>query len=91
MQLIAGQSQPMEKYSKLHQIQTRAIFSKKKATKTLQFILGTMPYYERSVDPTILWAINEILRVQSKPTQDTVEKVKVHLDYAATYPNLIPR
>ena len=34
-------------------------------------------------------AINEILRVQSRPTRDTEEKSRMLLDYAATYPNAI--
>ena len=35
----------------------------KKGTNRIQYILGTMLYYDRSVDPTMLRAINEILRV----------------------------
>ena len=37
---------------------------KKKSTKRIQSIVGTMIYYARSVDPTMLRAINEISRVQ---------------------------
>ena len=48
-----------------------------------------MLYYARSVGPTMLRAINEILRVQSNPTKDTKEKAKMLLYYAATYPNAI--
>ena len=32
----------------------------KKSTKIIQSIVGTMLYFSRSVDPTILQAINEI-------------------------------
>ena len=56
----------------------------KKATKRIQSIVGTMIYYAQSVDPTILWSINEILRVQSQPIRDTEEKSRMLLDYAAT-------
>ena len=42
----------------------------KKSTKIIQSIVGTMLYYDRSVDPMVLRAINEILRVQSKQTKD---------------------
>ena len=61
----------------------------KKATKRIQSIVGTMLYYERSVDPTMLQEINEILRVQSRPTRDTEEKAIMLLYYAATYTNAI--
>ena len=37
----------------------------------------------------MLRAVNEILRVQSRPTRDTEEKAKMLLDYAATYSNAI--
>ena len=60
-------------------------------TKRIQSIVGTMLYYAWSVDPTILRAINEILRVQSRPTRDMEEKARMLIDYAATYPNAILR
>ena len=63
----------------------------KKATKIIQSIVGTMLYSARSVDPLMLQAINEILQVQLRPTQDTEEKSRLSLDYAATYPNAILR
>ena len=59
----------------------------KKATNIIQSIVGTMLYYGRSVDPTMSRAINEILRVQSKPTRDTEKNERMILDYSATYPN----
>ena len=46
----------------------------KKATKRIMSIVGTMLYYTRSVYPTMLQAINEISRVQPRPTRDTEEK-----------------
>ena len=58
-------------------------------TKRIQSIVGTMLYYARSVDPMMLRAINEILRVQSQPTRDTAEKLKMLLDHSATYLNVI--
>ena len=63
----------------------------KKATKIIQSIVGTMLYYARSVNPTMIRAINEISRVQSRPTQDTEERARTLLNYAATYPNTILR
>ena len=46
----------------------------KNTTKNIKSIVGTMLYYTQSVDPTMLRAINEILRVQSRPTRDTEKK-----------------
>ena len=40
----------------------------KRSTNIIQSIVGTVLYYSRSVFPTMLQAINEILRVQSRPT-----------------------
>ena len=85
---IAGPYLPMEKDSKWHHIQTRALLLKK-STKIIKSMVGTMFYYTRSVDQTMLRAINEILRVQSRPTRDTTEKSRMLLEYAATYPNAI--
>ena len=55
----------------------------KNATKRIQSIVGTMLYYARSVYPTMLQAINEISRVQSRPTRDTEKKTRMVLDYVA--------
>ena len=63
----------------------------KNSTNRIQSIVGTMLYYARSLYPTILRSINEILRVQSQPTQDTEEKSMMLLNYAATYLNAILR
>ena len=63
----------------------------KNFTKITQSIVGTMLYYARSVDPTVLREINKIPRVQSRPTRDTEEKTRMLLDYAETYPNSILR
>ena len=50
-----------------------------------------MIYYAWLVDPKMIQEIKEILRVLSRPTQDTAEKSRILLDYAATYPNEILR
>ena len=59
----------------------------KKITKRIQSIVRTILYYARLVYPTMLRAINAILRLQSQPTRDTKEKARMLLDYEATYPN----
>ena len=48
----------------------------KKATKIIQYIVGTMLYYARSVDPTILRAINEIYKASN---------MVLHVDSDAAY------
>ena len=53
--------------------------------------MENMIYYAQSVDPKMLWAIDEILRVQSWPTRDTEENARMLLDYSATYLNSILR
>ena len=44
-------------------------------------------YYSRTVDPTLLIALNKIATSQAMPTQRTKAKVQWLLDYTATYPN----
>ena len=58
-----------------------------KQTKVIQAIVGTLLYYARGVDPTMLPALNEISTEQAAPTLDTERKVKLLMDYAYTHPN----
>ena len=58
-------------------------------TKFIQTVVGIFLYYARALDPTMLSALNEISRIQARPTKDTMAKAKWFLDYAATYPNAI--
>ena len=74
MRHISGQSLPMEKRLQMAPDPDKSDILDKKATKRIQSIVGTMLYYAWSVDPTMLRAINEILRVQSRPTHDTEKK-----------------
>lgn len=59
----------------------------KKGTTRVQSITGSFLYYARAVDPTILTALNEIATQQAAPTLETNKKVKMLMDYLATYPN----
>ena len=61
----------------------------KKSIKRIQSIVGTMPYYSRSFDTTIIQSINETSQVQSKTTRYTEEKSKMLLYYATIYSNAI--
>ena len=56
----------------------------KKRIKFIQTVVGIFLYYARDIDPTMLRALNEISRIQARPTKDTLAKAKWFLDYAAT-------
>jgi hypothetical protein len=60
-------------------------------TQRVQAINGTLLYYARAVEPTMLPALNEISSQQASPTSDTIKKCNQLLDYAATYPNAVIR
>jgi hypothetical protein len=47
-------------------------------------VAGTLLYYARAVDPTILPALSAIGTKQATPTQTTMERIKQLLDYCAT-------
>eukprot|EP00957_Ditylum_brightwellii_P001591 124435-Ditylum_brightwellii.AAC.1 len=55
--------------------------------KRIQAIIGTLLYYARQVDPTMLVAIGTIAVAQSKGTEATAKAV-LHLLYCcASHPN----
>jgi hypothetical protein len=58
-----------------------------KGIRRVQSIIGSILYYSRAVDPTMLPALNDISSKQSKATEDTKKQCTMLLDYAATYPN----
>ena len=53
----------------------------------IQQIVGSLLYYARAVDNTLLVALNAIASQQAHATQQTLQKVHQLLDYVATYPN----
>ena len=59
----------------------------KNGIKYVQRVVGTFLYFARAIDNTILPAINEIAAKQSKPTQKTLSKIQMLMDYVNTYPN----
>ena len=59
----------------------------KKGIKYVQQVVGSLLYYARALDGTMLPALNTIGSEQAKPTEHTKHKCKRLLDYAATYPN----
>ena len=57
-----------------------------KGQRRVQSIVVTFLYYGRAVDPTVLTALNEIATHQARPTNDTVKRTTVLMDYLYTYP-----
>ena len=54
--------------------------------KYVQQVTGSLLYYARAIDGTMLPALNTIGTQQAKPTKKTMQKCLRLLDYAATYP-----
>ena len=63
----------------------------KDGQKYIQQVVGSLLYYARAVDITILLALNEIASQQTKPTEQTRQRVKQLLDYVATHPTAVVR
>jgi len=57
----------------------------------IQQIVGSLLYYARALDNTILTALNDISSQQSNPTETTLKKCRRLLDYVATYKNTFLR
>jgi hypothetical protein len=51
----------------------------------LQVVVGTLLYYARTVDPTIMTAVHELGSVQAKPTQKDMRKLERLLQYVSTH------
>jgi hypothetical protein len=55
--------------------------------KFVQEVLGTLLYYARAVDCTMLPAIGTLASQQANGTQATLQNVRQLLDYCATHPD----
>jgi hypothetical protein len=53
----------------------------------IQHIIGTLLYYARAVDPTMLVALGTLAEEQSKSTEQTAKAVMQLLNYADTHPD----
>jgi hypothetical protein len=62
-----------------------------KETKLVQEILGTLLYYARAVDSTMLVAIGTIATQQASATKQTMKAVVQLLNYCATHPDAVVR
>jgi hypothetical protein len=59
--------------------------------KRIQKVVGTLLYYARAIDSTMLVALNDISAEQSKATAHTAAKIVHLLNYCATHPNAVVR
>ena len=59
--------------------------------KRLQEVIGTLLYYGRAIDNTMLVALGTLASQQTKATEATGEALTQLLDYAATHPEAIVR
>jgi hypothetical protein len=54
---------------------------------TIQKVTGSVLYYARAVDPTVLMPLNDIATEQTKATEKTQAAMNQLLDYLATHPD----
>jgi hypothetical protein len=54
---------------------------------TVQKVTGSILYYARVVDPTVLVPLNDIAAEQTKATEKTQAAMNQMLDYLATHPD----
>lgn len=59
----------------------------KDGIKTIREIVGTLLYYARAIDNTMLMALNDIAAAQANGTQHTLDACTKLLNYAATHPD----
>jgi hypothetical protein len=57
-----------------------------KDVNKLQQLMGTLLYYARAVDPTLIMPINVLASEQSRDTADTADKVIKLINYCNTHP-----
>ena len=61
----------------------------KENKNNFQEVTGTLLYYSRVVDPTMLISLGSIAAHQANPVEQTMKKLKQLLDYAATHPDTV--
>jgi hypothetical protein len=54
---------------------------------TIQKVTGSVLYFSRAVDPTVLMPLNDIATEQTKATEETQAATNQNLDYLATHPD----
>ena len=78
-----------EAQSPLPQDDTQELMDKE--IKHVQKIVGSILYYVRAVDMTVLIALSSIASEQTKGTERTLEKAYQVLDYLASHPDAVVR
>jgi hypothetical protein len=68
---------------------TRQHCSPRKTKKIIQEVIGTLLYYARCVNSTMLASLGSITTQQANRTENTMKKVQLFLDYASTHPDAI--
>ena len=61
----------------------------KNGKRYIQQVVGTFLFYGRAVDGTMLPALSAIASSQAAPTQATIDKIELFLDYADSHPDAI--
>jgi hypothetical protein len=56
---------------------------------TIQKVTGSVLYYARAADPTVLMPLNDIVKEQTKATEKPQAATNQMLDYLATHPDAI--
>ncbi len=67
-------------------LDTSSLLSKEDI-KQVQQVIGSILYYARAIDLTVLMALSTIASKQSKGTEQTMQKCKQLLDHLATHPD----
>jgi hypothetical protein len=66
--------------------ETTSLALSAKDVNKLQQRTGTLLYYSRAVDPTLIMPINVLASEQSRATADTADKVIKLINYCNTHP-----
>jgi hypothetical protein len=61
----------------------------KEEKKYIQQILGSFLYYGQAVDSTMLTTLSSIASTQAEPTKETMENIKLFLNYVASHQDAI--
>ena len=55
--------------------------------KYTQGVIGSLLYYARAIESPMIPVLNEISHRRASPTQNTIDKCKMLLNYCTTHPN----
>ena len=81
-----GYAQPMYGAKQQFAVTDKSPALDEEGKKRIQEIVGTLLYYARAIDSTLLPALNTIAAQQAQATQNTVKAVEKLLNYCASHP-----